>query len=217
VPRAPTRGAAADEPAGPGGLQDHGGGQGALPGAARRGRTETFEDTGFGVHFAFFSAPTRTALRILEGPPAKDRGAPRGHAHVAVPRRPSDSNAYTLELQRHGLEACDAKSVGWRSSSPPSAPAASRATRLTRNTALSRLRTRRSGRDDRRRHLRWLRSRCIVGVGNCASSLVQAWSTTAMPTPTRAYRVSCTSLRRLPTCPTWSSSRRSTWTPRGGA
>ncbi len=73
---------------------------------------ETYDDAGFGVHFAFFARTDRaTRLRILEG--RRRRIEERRDGLRDVLARASDRiDAYTLELQRHGLEACD-REVRW--------------------------------------------------------------------------------------------------------
>jgi DNA-binding PadR family transcriptional regulator len=89
---------------------------------------ETYDDAGFGVHFAFFSWTDRaTRLRILEG--RRRRIEERREGLRDVLSRASDRlDAYTLELQRHGLDACE-REVRWleelitneRSGRPPAA------------------------------------------------------------------------------------------------
>ncbi|MCA2212714.1 PadR family transcriptional regulator [Jidongwangia harbinensis] len=91
---------------------------------------ETYDDAGFGVHFAFFSRTDRaTRLRILEG--RRRRIEERREGLREVLARASDRlDAYTLELQRHGLDACE-REVRWleelitneRSGRPPAASA----------------------------------------------------------------------------------------------
>jgi DNA-binding PadR family transcriptional regulator len=73
---------------------------------------ETYDDAGFGVHFAFFARTDRaTRLRILEG--RRRRIEERREGLREVLARASDRlDAYTLELQRHGLEACE-REVRW--------------------------------------------------------------------------------------------------------
>jgi DNA-binding PadR family transcriptional regulator len=73
---------------------------------------ETYDDAGFGVHFAFFARTDRaTRLRILEG--RRRRIEERREGLRDVLARASDRiDAYTLELQRHGLEACE-REVRW--------------------------------------------------------------------------------------------------------
>jgi len=73
---------------------------------------ETYDDAGFGVHFAFFSRTDRaTRLRILEG--RRRRIEERREGLREVLARASDRlDAYTLELQRHGLDACE-REVRW--------------------------------------------------------------------------------------------------------
>jgi DNA-binding PadR family transcriptional regulator len=88
---------------------------------------ETYDDAGFGVHFAFFARTDRaTRLRILEG--RRRRVEERREGLRDVLARASDRlDAYTLELQRHGLDACE-REVRWleelitneRSGRPPS-------------------------------------------------------------------------------------------------
>ncbi len=73
---------------------------------------ETYDDAGFGVHFAFFARTDRaTRLRILEG--RRRRVEERREGLRDVLARASDRlDAYTLELQRHGLDACE-REVRW--------------------------------------------------------------------------------------------------------
>ncbi|KXK60518.1 PadR family transcriptional regulator [Micromonospora rosaria] len=90
---------------------------------------ETYDDTGFGVHFAFFARTDRaTRLRILEGRRRKVEERREGLRDV-LGRAAERLDAYTLELQRHGLEACE-REVRWleelianeRSGRAPAAP-----------------------------------------------------------------------------------------------
>ncbi|MFI7025863.1 PadR family transcriptional regulator [Micromonospora sp. NPDC049900] len=73
---------------------------------------ETYGDTGFGVHFAFFSRTDRaTRLRILEGRRRTIEERREGLRDM-LGRAAERLDAYTLELQRHGLEACE-REVRW--------------------------------------------------------------------------------------------------------
>ncbi|HEX6967203.1 MAG TPA: PadR family transcriptional regulator [Micromonosporaceae bacterium] len=73
---------------------------------------ETYDDPGFGVHFAFFSRTDRaTRLRILEGRRRRVEERREGLREV-LSRAAERLDAYTLELQRHGLEACE-REVRW--------------------------------------------------------------------------------------------------------
>jgi DNA-binding PadR family transcriptional regulator len=73
---------------------------------------ETFEDTGFGVHFAFFARTDQdTRLRILEGRRRRVEERREGLRDV-LSRAAERLDAYTLELQRHGLDACE-REVRW--------------------------------------------------------------------------------------------------------
>jgi DNA-binding PadR family transcriptional regulator len=90
---------------------------------------ETYEDTGFGVHFAFFARTDQaTRLRILEGRRRKIEERREGLRDV-LGRAAERLDAYTLELQRHGLDACE-REVRWleelianeRSGRAPSVP-----------------------------------------------------------------------------------------------
>jgi DNA-binding PadR family transcriptional regulator len=73
---------------------------------------ETYEDTGFGVHFAFFARTDQaTRLRILEGRRRKVEERREGLREV-LGRAAERLDAYTLELQRHGLDACE-REVRW--------------------------------------------------------------------------------------------------------
>src|SRR6201991_4388501 len=91
---------------------------------------KTYDDAGFGVHFAFFSRTDRaTRLRILEGRRRRIEERREGLREV-LSRATGRLDAYTLELQRHGLDACE-REVRWleelitneRSGRPPSSPA----------------------------------------------------------------------------------------------
>jgi DNA-binding PadR family transcriptional regulator len=73
---------------------------------------ETYEDAGFGVHFAFFSRTDQdTRLRILEGRRRRIEERREG-LRDALARAAERIDAYTLELQRHGLDACE-REVRW--------------------------------------------------------------------------------------------------------
>jgi len=73
---------------------------------------ETFEDTGFGVHFAFCARTDQdTRLRILEGRRRKVEERREGMRQV-LSLAAERLDAYTLELQRHGLDACE-REVRW--------------------------------------------------------------------------------------------------------
>src|SRR5437763_4099690 len=87
---------------------------------------ETFDDPGFGVHFAFFARTDQaTRLRILEGRRRRVEERREGLRDV-LSRAAERLDAYTLELQRHGLDACE-REVRWleeliaheRSGQPP--------------------------------------------------------------------------------------------------
>ncbi|MDR7280028.1 PadR family transcriptional regulator [Catenuloplanes atrovinosus] len=73
---------------------------------------ETYDDASFTVHFAFFARTDRaTRLRILEGRRRKVEERREGLRNVLA-RATERLDAYTLELQRHGLEACE-REVRW--------------------------------------------------------------------------------------------------------
>lgn len=73
---------------------------------------ETFDDAGFGVHFAFFARTDQaTRLRILEGRRRRVEERREG-MRDALGRAAERLDAYTLELQRHGLDACE-REVRW--------------------------------------------------------------------------------------------------------
>jgi DNA-binding PadR family transcriptional regulator len=91
---------------------------------------ETYDDAGFGVHFAFFSRTDQaTRLRILEGRRRRIEERREGLREV-LSRATDRLDAYTLELQRHGLDACE-REVRWleelitneRSGRAPATPA----------------------------------------------------------------------------------------------
>jgi DNA-binding PadR family transcriptional regulator len=73
---------------------------------------ETYEDAAFGVHFAFFARTDQeTRLRILEGRRRKVEERREG-LRDTLARAAERIDAYTLELQRHGLDACE-REVRW--------------------------------------------------------------------------------------------------------
>jgi DNA-binding PadR family transcriptional regulator len=73
---------------------------------------ETYDDEGFGVHFAFFARTDQaTRLRILEGRRRRIEERREGLRDVLT-RAAERLDAYTLELQRHGLDACE-REVRW--------------------------------------------------------------------------------------------------------
>ncbi len=88
---------------------------------------ETYDsEAGFGVHFAFFARTDQaTRLRILEGRRRRVEERREGLRDV-LSRAAERLDAYTLELQRHGLDACE-REVRWleelianeRSGKPP--------------------------------------------------------------------------------------------------
>jgi DNA-binding PadR family transcriptional regulator len=69
-------------------------------------------EAGFGIHFAFFARTDRaTRLRILEGRRRRIEERREGLREV-LSRAAERLDAYTLELQRHGLDACE-REVRW--------------------------------------------------------------------------------------------------------
>jgi DNA-binding PadR family transcriptional regulator len=73
---------------------------------------ETYDDEGFGVHFAFFArTDAATRLRILEGRRRRVEERREG-LRETLARTAERFDAYTLELQRHGLESVD-REVRW--------------------------------------------------------------------------------------------------------
>lgn len=68
---------------------------------------EAWEDEGFAAHLAFFSATeARTRLRILEG--RRSRLEERVDAlRDSLARSKERVDAYTLQLQQHGLEGAE--------------------------------------------------------------------------------------------------------------
>jgi DNA-binding PadR family transcriptional regulator len=73
---------------------------------------ETYDDPGFGIHFAFFArTDQQTRLRILEGRRRRVEERREGLRDVLA-RAAERLDAYTLELQRHGLEAAE-REVRW--------------------------------------------------------------------------------------------------------
>jgi DNA-binding PadR family transcriptional regulator len=73
---------------------------------------EAYEDAAFGVHFAFFArTDVEVRLRILEGRRRKIEERREGFRDVLA-RAAERLDNYTLELQKHGLEAAD-REVRW--------------------------------------------------------------------------------------------------------
>jgi DNA-binding PadR family transcriptional regulator len=73
---------------------------------------ETYDDAGFNVHFAFFArTDSDTRLRILEGRRRKVEERREG-LRETLTRAASRLDSYTLELQRHGLDAAE-REVRW--------------------------------------------------------------------------------------------------------
>jgi DNA-binding PadR family transcriptional regulator len=72
----------------------------------------SWEDDGFGVHFAFFArTDAATRLRILEGRRSRLEERKDGF-RSALARTRERVDSYTLELQRHGLESVE-REVRW--------------------------------------------------------------------------------------------------------
>ncbi len=72
----------------------------------------TWEDDGFGVHFAFFGlTQAEVRMRILEGRRSRLEERLEGF-RAAVTRTRERVDSYTLELQRHGLESVE-RDVRW--------------------------------------------------------------------------------------------------------
>jgi len=71
-----------------------------------------WEDDNFGVHFAFFGSTTaETRIRILEGRRSRLEERLDG-VRTSLARSRERVDAYTLELQRHGLESAE-REVRW--------------------------------------------------------------------------------------------------------
>jgi DNA-binding PadR family transcriptional regulator len=91
----------------------------------------TWEDDGFGVHFAFFGLTrAEVRMRILEGRRSRLEERLEGF-RAAATRTRERVDSYTLELQRHGLESVE-RDVRWlneliaserQSGPPPGSPA----------------------------------------------------------------------------------------------
>src|SRR5262245_55959537 len=72
----------------------------------------SWEDDGFGVHFAFFGlTQAEIRMRILEGRRSKLEERLEGF-RAAATRTRERVDSYTLELQRHGLESVE-RDVRW--------------------------------------------------------------------------------------------------------
>jgi DNA-binding PadR family transcriptional regulator len=73
---------------------------------------ETYDDPAFGVHFAFFArTDQQTRIRILEGRRRRVEERREGLRDL-LGRAAERLDAYTLELQRHGLDSCE-REVRW--------------------------------------------------------------------------------------------------------
>ncbi len=76
------------------------------------GGPSAWDDDSFGVHFAFFASTTsETRIRILEGRRSRLEERLDG-VRTSLSRSRQRLDAYTLELQRHGLESVE-REVGW--------------------------------------------------------------------------------------------------------
>jgi DNA-binding PadR family transcriptional regulator len=72
----------------------------------------TWDDDGFGVHFAFFGlTQAEVRMRILEGRRSRLEERLEGF-RAAATRTRERVDSYTLELQRHGLESVE-RDVRW--------------------------------------------------------------------------------------------------------
>ena len=72
----------------------------------------TWEDDGFGVHFAFFGlTQAEVRMRILEGRRSRLEERLEGF-RAGLTRTRERVDSYTLELQRHGLESVE-RDVRW--------------------------------------------------------------------------------------------------------
>ena len=73
---------------------------------------DAYEDEGFGVHFAFFAqTDAAVRMRILEGRRRRVEERREG-LRAALSRTRERLDNYTIELQRHGLDAVD-REVRW--------------------------------------------------------------------------------------------------------
>ncbi len=73
---------------------------------------DSYEDEGFGVHFAFFAqTDAAVRMRILEGRRRRVEERREG-LRAALSRTRERLDNYTLELQRHGLDSVD-REVRW--------------------------------------------------------------------------------------------------------
>jgi DNA-binding PadR family transcriptional regulator len=77
------------------------------------GGPAAWEDESFGVRFAFFAqTDAETRLRILEGRRSRLEERRQQHATSSLSNTRGRLDRYTLELQRHGLEAVE-REVRW--------------------------------------------------------------------------------------------------------
>ena len=135
----------------------------------------SWDDDGFGVHFAFFGQTRADVrLRILEG--RRSRLEERMDiVRAAFARTRERVDSYTLELQRHGLESVE-REVRWlneliATERERDAGAVGRPARMRRIQATGAPTTHEQGQEGV--ILMSSVRVAIVGVGNCASSLVQ--------------------------------------------
>ncbi len=74
--------------------------------------SDSYEDEGFGLHFAFFAqTDAAVRMRILEGRRRRVEERREG-LRAALSRTRERLDNYTLELQRHGLDSVD-REVRW--------------------------------------------------------------------------------------------------------
>ena len=165
-----------------------------------------WDDDGFGVHFAFFGQ-TRAdiRLRILEGRRRRVEERLEG-VRAGLARTRERLDRYTLELQRHGLESVE-REVRWlneliaserQSDAGPGSP--QRAIEMTAGRArLADPPAAPSGTVDKEHNRMGSVRVAIVGVGNCAASLVQGVEYYSNADPNdRVPGLMHVQLRRLP-------------------
>ena len=135
---------------------------------------QNYTDDGFGVHLAFFNrTPAEARMRILEGRRRQVEERREG-LREAVARASSSLDRYTRQLHQLGLESSE-REVKWLNELIAAERVAQGHAELN---SPEHYRTRSSVGEGERRH-EWQNDRrtevrvAIVGVGNCASSLVQ--------------------------------------------
>ena len=161
---------------------------------------EAWEDEAFGVHLAFFGrTDAEVRVRILEGRRTRMEER-RSNLAASTARNRERLDTYTLALQQHGLEGVE-REVRWLNELIDNENQSSAEDPPTRRQPIRRYRGRAASpanpRVRKEQQMGSIRV-AIVGVGNCASSLVQGVEYYKDADPNDRARSDARPVRRLP-------------------